>query len=149
MILGTHLDPLGLTWTRLDSLGLAWTHLDSLVLTCTHLDSLGLTCTHLDSLGLTWTHLYSLGLTWTHWNQRNHRNHRNHGNHKKILLAREKGTYGLIREKGKAGGAKREKGKSATHDLAEISLDQAPRARTYARTARHETISRLRGGLPD
>ena len=39
--------------------------------------------------------------------------------------------------------AKREKGKGTPYDLAEISLDQAPRARTYARTARHETISRL------
>jgi hypothetical protein len=59
------------------------------------------------------------------------------------LFAREKGTYGLVREKGKAGAAKREKGKGATQDLAEISLDPTPRARTYARPARHETISRL------
>ena len=45
--------------------------------------------------------------------------------------------------KGKTQPGKREKGKSTTDDLPEISLDQAPRARTYARTARHETISRL------
>ena len=51
--------------------------------------------------------------------------------------------------KGKTQPGKREKGKGTTDDFAEISLDQAPRARTYARTARHETISRLRGGLPD
>ena len=51
-----------------------------------------------------------------------------------------------LKGKGKGRRGKREKGKSTPHDLAEISLDQAPRARTYARTARHETISRLRGG---
>ena len=75
-----------------------------------------------------------------------------------MVLTREKGIYAHKgegtnrrdkREKGKAGGAIREKGKSTPDDLPEISLDQAPRARTYARTARHETISRLRGGLPD
>ena len=47
--------------------------------------------------------------------------------------------------KGKGRRDKGEKGKSTTYDLTEISLDQAPRARTYARTARHDTISRLRG----
>ena len=75
-----------------------------------------------------------------------------------MVLTREKGIYAHKgkgknrrgeREKGKAGRAIREKGKGTTVDFAEISLDQAPRARTYARTARHETISRLRGGLPD
>ena len=75
-----------------------------------------------------------------------------------MVLTREKGIYAHKgkgksrrdkREKGKAGRDKREKGKGTPHDLAEISLDQAPRARTYARTARHETISRLQGGLPD
>ena len=75
-----------------------------------------------------------------------------------MVLTREKGIYAHKgkgkswrgkREKGKASRGEREKGKGTTYDLAEISLDQAPRARTYARTARHETISRLRGGLPD
>ena len=75
-----------------------------------------------------------------------------------MVLTQEKGIYAHKekgknrrgkREKGKAGRAIREKGKGTPDDLPEISLDQAPRARTYARTARHETISRLRGGLPD
>ena len=56
-----------------------------------------------------------------------------------------KGNIYLHKGKGKSRRDKREKGKSTPLDLAEISLDQAPRARTYARTARHETISRLRG----
>ena len=64
------------------------------------------------------------------------------------LKGKGKGRRGK-REKGKAGRGIREKGKSTSDDFVEISLDQAPRARTYARTARHETISRLRGGLPD
>ena len=62
-----------------------------------------------------------------------------------MMLTREKGIY-AHKGKGKNWRGKREKGKSTTDDFAEISLDQAPRARTYARTARHETISRLRGG---
>ena len=75
-----------------------------------------------------------------------------------MVLTREKGIYARKgkgksrrgkREKGKAGRAIREKGKSTSDDLPEISLDQASRACTYARTARHKTISRLRGGLPD
>ena len=33
-------------------------------------------------------------------------NHKNSGNQKKILITREKGIYGLPREKGKAGDAK-------------------------------------------
>ena len=70
-----------------------------------------------------------------------------------MVLTREKGIYarkgkGKSRrgKRGKTQPGKREKGKGTPLDLPEISLDQAPRARTYARTARHETISRLRGG---
>ena len=48
-----------------------------------------------------------------------------------------------LKGKGKGRRGQREKGKGTPLDLAEISLDQAPRARTYARTARHETISRF------
>ena len=48
-----------------------------------------------------------------------------------------------LKGKGKGRRGEREKGKGTPHDLTEISLDQAPRARTYARTARHETISRF------
>ena len=39
--------------------------------------------------------------------------HKNPRHHKKIMLAREKGTYARIREKGKAGGRK---GKGKGHD---------------------------------
>ena len=47
------------------------------------------------------------------------------------LKGKGKGRRGK-REKGKAGRGIREKGKSTSDDFAEISLDQAPRARTYA-----------------
>ena len=59
------------------------------------------------------------------------------------MITKERGIYGLTREKGiyahkgkgKSQPAEREKGKGTTVDLLEISLDQAPRARMYARTA--------------
>ena len=51
------------------------------------------------------------------------------------------GTYGLMKEKGKAGGPKREKGTGARVDSAEISLDHA--------TARaHRTHGTTRNGFP-
>ena len=83
-----------------------------------------------------------------HWDQRNHRNHGNHGNHqnsenhKRVPITRENGTSGLTREKGKAGDAK---GKRESHNRSFWLKSHLTKhtARTYARTARHETISRL------
>ena len=93
------------------------------------------------SFDIMWFNLVSCWFIWFHLNPFLHGARKGKGN---MCMHKGKGKNRRDkREKGKASRDKREKGKGTTDDLPEISLDQAPRARTYARTARHETISRL------
>ena len=117
-------------WIHLISFEFIWCHLSSVDFIWFHFSSFGFTWFPLISCDFIWFHMNSLDFIWIHFF---------------MMLTREKGIY-AHKGKGKSRRGIREKGKSTTHDLPEISLDQAPRARTYARTARHETISRLRGG---
>ena len=134
----------------MDSFELIWFHLNSFDVIWVQLISFDFTLVHLVSRDFIWYHVISFDFMWIHlisfesfssWCSQWKREH--------MLAQGKREKPAGQKGKGKGRRDKREKGKSTTYDLPEISLDQAPRARTYARTARHETISRLRGGLPD
>jgi hypothetical protein len=129
-------------------LGLDWTHLDSLALTSTHLGSVCLAWIHLVTLGLTWSHFDSHGLFWSHWNQGHRRHDKNPGDHDKILLAREMGTYGVMRGRGKPPSRKGGGKEPVARFVPNLTKPHTVLARTHACTGRHETTSQLFSPLP-